>query len=266
MNRDQLSFQARTRVEQPESSRFCQSARDINWRPSETATIICDMWDHHWCRGAETRAVELAPRMNELVDALRAAGVRIIHAPSDTMAFYADHPARLALLALAQQNREKFSEPLPLVCNPLEGILPVDDSDGGCDCQPHCPEHQPWTRQMASLTIDDEDWITDSDDVFYALNACGIRNVLIMGVHTNMCILARPFAIRELVRRGLNVILVRDLTDSMYNPAMAPYVDHFIGTDLIIEHIEKYWCPTITSDQIIGGPVFRFRGDNRQVL
>jgi len=260
---EQLAFQARTQIEQAENGRCTESCLDINWLPSETAAIICDMWDHHWCTGAETRATELAPRMNELVRTLRTAGVRIIHAPSDTMPFYADHPARLAFLALAC-HQEKSAEPLPVVRNPREGILPVDDSDGGCDCQPHCPEHRAWTRQMASLTIDDEDWITDSADVFYALNACGIRNVLVMGVHTNMCILGRPFAIRELVRRGLNVVLVRDLTDSMYNPAMSPYVDHFTGTDLIIEHIEKYWCPTITSDQIIGGHAFRFRGDKRQ--
>ena len=263
MSGDQLAFQARTQNEQAEIGSYTESKVDIHWQPSETAVIICDMWDHHWCRSAETRAAELAPRMNVLVGTLRADGVRIIHAPSDTMAFYTDHPARRAFLATVQ-NQEKSGDAMPMVCNPGEGILPVDDSDGGCDCQPHCPEHQPWTRQMAGLTIDDGDWITDSADVFYALKACGIRNVLIMGVHTNMCILARPFAIRELVKRGLNVVLARDLTDSMYNPAMAPYVDHFTGTDLIIEHIEKYWCPTITSDQIIEGPAFRFHGDKRQ--
>ena len=249
MSRDQLSFQARLLIKQPESSLFRQAAQDINWLPAETAAIICDMWDHHWCKGAETRATELAPRMNDLVGVLRSDGVRIIHAPSDTMTFYADNPARLTLLAFSQ-DRGKTTKPLPVVCHPREGNLSIDDSDGGCDCQPHCPEHQPWTRQIESLAIYDEDWITDSDDVFYALKACGIRNVLIMGVHTNMCILARPFAIRELVKRGLNVVLVRDLTDSMYNPAMKPYVDHFTGTDLIVGHIEKYWCPTITSEQL----------------
>lgn len=250
-------------MEQVENGHFAESWVYIRWLPSETAAIICDMWDHHWCRSAETRAAELAPRMNVLVGTLRSDGVRIIHAPSDTMAFYADHPARLALLALAR-HQEESAAPMPIVRNPREGNLPVDDSDGGCDCQPRCPEHQPWTRQMASLTICDEDWITDSADVFCALKANGIRNVLIMGVHTNMCILGRPFAIREMVKRGMNVVLVRDLTDSMYNPTRPPFVDHFTGTDLIIEHIEKFWCPTITSDQIIDGPAFRFRDDKRQ--
>jgi len=59
---------------------------------------------------------------------------------------------------------------------------------------------------------------------------------------------------------------MRDLTDTMYNPARAPFVSHFTGTDLIVEHIEKWVCPTITSDQILGGKPFRFAGDKRPHL
>jgi len=54
------------------------------------------------------------------------------------------------------------------------------------------------------------------------------------------------------------VALVRDLTDTMYNPKRKPFVDHFAGTDLVVEHIEKHWCPTVTSDQVLGGAPFRF--------
>jgi nicotinamidase-related amidase len=89
----------------------------------------------------------------------------------------------------------------------------------------------------------------------------GIDNVLVCGVHLNMCVLGRPFAIRQLVREGKHVVLLRDLTDTMYNPAMAPHVSHFAGTQLMIEHVEKYWCPTITSDALLGGKPFRFHGD-----
>jgi hypothetical protein len=86
---------------------------------------------------------------------------------------------------------------------------------------------------------------------------------MIMGVHTNMCVLGRPFGLRNMARYGKNVVLVRDLTDTMYNPKSWPYVDHFTGTDLIIEHIEKYVCPTITSTVLTGRAPFRFQADNR---
>ena len=47
--------------------------------------------------------------------------------------------------------------------------------------------------------------------------------------------------------------MVRDLTDAMYDPACAPYVSHDEGTRLVIEHIERHWCPTIDSSDILQG-------------
>ena len=44
----------------------------------QTALLLCDVWDHHWCRGAEERLAELLPRMNQVVQALRARGAHII--------------------------------------------------------------------------------------------------------------------------------------------------------------------------------------------
>ena len=63
--------------------------------PKETAIIITDMWDKHWCDSATERVAELAPAINDFVKIARTRGVFIIHAPSETMDFYKDHPARL---------------------------------------------------------------------------------------------------------------------------------------------------------------------------
>ena len=51
---------------------------------------------------------------------------------------------------------------------------------------------------------------------------------------------------------GVRCILIRDLTDAMYNPKRAPNVSHAQGTELVIEHIEKYWAPTTTSLDLLG--------------
>jgi lysophospholipase L1-like esterase len=48
------------------------------------------------------------------------------------------------------------------------------------------------------------------------------------------------------------------LTDAMYNPARWPFVSHQRGTELFVEHVEKRICPTITSDQMVGGKPFSF--------
>jgi hypothetical protein len=51
----------------------------------------------------------------------------------------------------------------------------------------------------------------------------------------------------------------------MYDPSQWPYVNHFTGTRLIIEHIEKFVCPTITSVALVGGEEFRFARDKRKI-
>ena len=66
--------------------------RSVELIAERTALVLCDVWDKHWCRGASERLAPLLPRMNEVVQMARAAGVTIVHAPSDTMDFYAGSP------------------------------------------------------------------------------------------------------------------------------------------------------------------------------
>jgi hypothetical protein len=63
--------------------------------------------------------------------------------------------------------------------------------------------------------------------------------------------LNRTFAIKQMSKWGVRCILLRDLTDSMYNPQDRPRVSHDAGTQLIVQHIEKYWCPTMLSSELI---------------
>src|SRR5439155_7648252 len=125
----------------------------------------------------------------------------------------------------------------------------------------------PWVKQMDQLTIKPGDAISDSGvEIWNLLESRGIKNVMLVGVHTNMCVLGRPFGLRQMSKNGKNTVLVRDLTDTMYNPEKAPYVTHFVGTDRIVEHIEKYVCPTVTSSDLLGGEPFRFKNDRRDIL
>ncbi len=246
------------------------------WQPRQTAIIVCDMWDTHTCLNAVRRVEEMAPRMNQVLEKARSLGVSIIHAPSGCMTTYQDHPARKR----AQGAPRAASLPPDIAkwCTKIaaedKGKYPLDQSDGGCDSDPaeqkvHADKlkamgrnpRAPWIKQIEVLKIHDSDAISDSGvEIWNLLEERGIRNVILVGVHTNMCVLGRPFGLRQMAKNGKNVVLMRDLTDTMYNPARWPFVSHFRGTDLIIEHIEKFVCPTITSDQVLGGEPFRFKG------
>lgn len=212
--------------------------------PNRTAAVLCDVWDNHWCRGAAGRVNLLAPRIDKFVEAARKRGVLIVHAPSDTMEFYRDAPQRLAMLALP-----KVEPPAPLdLASPP---LPIDDAGGGCDT-PGDKTHKAWSRQHAAIRIAPGDLVSDRGaEVYSALRARGINHLLVLGVHTNMCILNRTFAIKQMTRWGVRAILVRDLTDAMYDPQDKPFVSHEQGTELVVQHIEKYWCPTVLSADLV---------------
>jgi len=214
--------------------------------PAESAIVICDMWDRHWSRGATERVGQMAPLMNDLIKHLRALGVHIVHAPSDTMPFYADAPARKRVL-----DAPAVEPPPPI--ERADPPLPIDDSDGGSDTGEK-PWFKAWSRQHPAIEIDQErDAISDNGrEVYSYLHPLGVNTVFVMGVHTNMCVINRSFGIKQLVRWGLRAVLIRDLTDAMYNPAMRPYVSHKEGTELVIGYIEKFWAPSVDSRELLG--------------
>ena len=63
------------------------------WAADQTALLLCDVWNGHWCRGAVERLEAMIPRMNAVVQNTRKQGVTIIHAPSGTLDVYANTPA-----------------------------------------------------------------------------------------------------------------------------------------------------------------------------
>ena len=236
------------------------------WNPKETAIIICDMWNKHWCQGATDRVAEMAPFMNNVVSIAREKGVLIVHAPSECIGYYKNDPAR----KLGQKYKSKKAISL-ISDNKLESekdaVWPIDQSDGGCDCSPECKQGNPWTRQIDLIKISEKDAISDSGvEIAGLFNQKGIKNVILMGVHTNMCVIGRSFGLRNMVRLGMNVVLMRDLTDAMYDSKQKPNVSHFTGNSLINEYIETYVCPTIVSSDFTGQKQFRFKSDKRPIV
>jgi len=217
------------------------------YKPSEMAVIVVDMWDKHWSKGATRRCEVIANNADVLLRRLRGAGVFIVHAPSDTMGFYESSKARKRAL-------DTDIIEMPVLIDLPDVPQPVSAAGGGSDTM---DEYEPntvvWRRQTDVIMIDeDRDIITDEGPVIYThLKNRGIKLIIYIGVHTNMCILHRPFAIKAMLKAGFDTVLTRDLTDAMYNPEMPPYVSHAEGTRLIIEYIEKFYCPTIESGDLL---------------
>jgi len=238
------------------TARRLETTQKLSWASAETAAVIVDMWDKTICTSAERRVTELAPRIDAFVAPLRDAGVLIIHAPHSVMNFYRDTPERRRAIAAPYVQAPipiDWQEPGPL----REGPLPVDDADW-CDDTPKCrvkereeAEDWPWTRQIATIQIFKEDAVSDNgQEIFNLFEQRSIRNVILTGVHLNRCVLGRPYGIRQLSMLGKNLVLMRDLTDGLYDPRSRPYVSHEQGVELMVRHVESYWCSSAASDGV----------------
>lgn len=277
---DAYSLKKRTTILQdPQSPHLQRAFSEVTWEPQRTAVIVCDVWDYHHCKNAVTRLDQMLPRMEEVLQKTRQAGSLIIHAPSDCMPYYANHPARERVASIPLKNLpDQIASWNCRLEKELSSLYPLDQSDGGEDDVPE--EHKvwadkltalgrnpnlPWKAQNPALSIDaSKDYISDrGDEVWAILKHHQVQHVIMIGVHTNMCVLGRPFGLRQLKNNGMDVVLVRDLTDCMYNPKRWPYVDHYSGNDLMISYIEQTVCPTISSDQILGGKPIAFNEDQR---
>lgn len=228
------------------------------WDAARAAVVVCDMWDTHHCVTAARRAAEMASRMNAVLGSLRAQGALIVHAPDGCMGSYAGTPARLRAV-----HAPFVPVPHPIdwhTWEPDEGTaLPATLTDPGwCACasaEPCGDAASPWTRQTALIDIAPDDVVTDDGQEFFnVLAERGIADVLVMGVHTNVCVLSRPYGIRQLVYWGKRPVLCRDLTDAFHQDPRG----HAWGTAQVVAHIERRWCPTVTSDQLVGGAPFQF--------
>lgn len=224
---------------------------EVDWNTSETAIIICDMWSDHPCKMAAQRVGDMAPRMNAIISAARDRGALIVHAPSGGVDLYDS-----TLFRSRMKDAAEVKPPVPIKghweCEldretelPIEANQRTEKAVHGCD-DPVVTLHPDFDRhEHSAIGIIGWDGVSqDGQEMWNVFHREGIRNVVLMGVHTNMCVLGRPFGIRQMVKLGFNVALCRDLTDGLYDPRDPPFVSHTRGVELVVEHIEKYWCPS----------------------
>lgn len=224
-----------------------------DWNHAKVAVVICDMWDTTQCVSAARRVIDMAPRVSEVASRLRQDGALIVHAAAGCMEYYADTPARERA-----RRAQKVESPVPVDWQEWDAsrespLPPALADDTPCSCEPGEPctaggPPYPWTHQIESIEISSIDAVTDSGEELLALfEERGIEDVVVMGVHANRCVLGRPYGIRQLVYWGKRPVLCRDLTDSYHRDPRG----HEWGNEQMIAHIERHWCPTLTSDQLM---------------
>lgn len=213
---------------------------------NETAIVIIDMWDTHPCSGSQQRINVLAPKINSVIGRARGNGIQIIHA---AMASYD------ATDFTDSQKMLEYYYPSTLeVIQDYEALMPKFPLEAGCDTDRDSEWDWSPTGGHPMIEVAEEDVVSGSDHkdrLYNFIQDRGIKNAIVMGVHANVCVPLNEAGIVALLNRGVNAILVRDLTDAYYDPRTPPYVSQEKGTELVVEHIEKYLCPSILSEDLL---------------
>jgi hypothetical protein len=77
---DKITLSTERRVKSPfDNTGFIITNEIQQWDPKQTAIIICDMWNQHWCKGATSRVAEMTPRLNEVLMAARSKGAERLY-------------------------------------------------------------------------------------------------------------------------------------------------------------------------------------------
>lgn len=206
--------------------------------PAKCGVVIVDMWNYHWCLTAGERVRAMTPRMNRALEGARKLGMKVIWAPTDVADLYLGKPQRERAMAAEDK-------PIARVRSlPWHGTL-----GGGCVCGPgiSCETIWGWDGMHPDLVVADQDYIVGADaDGMYALcMKLGVSHLIYMGVHTNMCVLGKGPAIKNMYDAGFACVLARDLTDALthYDPRTGFTPDD--GTARVVSDLAQSDVPSI---------------------
>ena len=220
---------------------------------SQTAIVVIDMWDEHWCKSITRKIGEMVEPMNRTLNAARKLGITIIFSPSGATIFYKNLPQRKVMKTFpdhAVQERQ------------FDPSQPPWGKTGGCECSPDRPcnknVHNTWARQNKDLILKEDDFITeDSHELYNLCSEKGITTILYMGVGSNMGILNSPTGLISMTRKGLTCFVVRDLSEAISGNSIDPDADKVnpdftpeSASKAVIAHIEKYIAPTVSANQL----------------
>jgi nicotinamidase-related amidase len=194
----------------------------------KVALIIVDVWNLHWCKASSDRVDKiLAPMIGRLLPAMRANGVQIIHAPSETQGYYEKlvdeqrkrEPGCFLIKKRSWDNdrneRDNYGGIGSFDDTRNQNLKGLGDLSGGnddCDSEERPEWNGPWTKEHEAIDPNDpkKKDAAKNDIVIFEnerqrltqfLIMRGIEHLVYSGVHTNMCVLrTRNISLKNMIR------------------------------------------------------------------
>lgn len=213
---------------------------DRYYDPKKIAVLVIGLWDSHNCQVAANILDELSPKADVFLKKCRTNGSHIIFG-SSSLTKNPEYKQLGKNIRVPFQNFKDYGITIP--------PLPFDDSDGGIVANnPNFNRED--VNMHPAIEISNNDCMSgNSKEIMNYLVYNHVELLLVVGVHLNMCVLDRPYAIKNLIRYGMKVALVKDLTDIMYSGKLESLTREEM-TNRMIEWVEEYVCPTTTTDDV----------------
>lgn len=220
-----LTFQTR------QDNKIKEGIKKIN--PENVGVVIIDMWNHHWCKTATNRVSTMVPRFNKSFESARKLGMKIFWAPTDGIA---KHMGTIPRERAAAVPYHEMNVTRDLQVN-------FTHRRKGCLCGPGipCMGDYGWDGLHPDLNIEDEtDYVISSTTELYSLcMELGVTTLIYSGVHTNVCVMGKPPALKNMYNAGIDGYLARDMTDASIAPIPAEGITNEEGTADIVSDIEN---------------------------
>ncbi len=245
-----LTVPLRSRKQNPDESGspWSESVEPVTLPVEVSALVIANIYDTHWCPTAAVQMDALAEKVNALAATARDAGMIIVHVPSQIHGFYDQHPARRRIEQLAALTVEGN---YPIAAEKMRDVELPPMPLANANCPGGGNSYTAWTRQHPAIEIADTDIISGIGQQLYSyLLASGVDTLFYVGTHANTTLIDRNYGMRQMTEWGMDCILVRDLTDIIYDPEGIPDVPHDVALQMVIEHLEKHLVTTVSSGEL----------------
>lgn len=206
----------------------------------EVGILVVGLWDSHNCKVAHKILDEICPKANTFIKKCRKEGMHIIFGSSSLLKNPKYKHLGKNIKAPFQSFKDKGINIPP---------LPFDDSDGGI-VEKNPDFNRKNVGMHPAIEIENGDCMSGNNkEILNYLLYNKVKLLLVVGVHLNMCVLDRPYAIKNLIRYGMKVSLVKDLTDIMHSGKL-DNMTRDEAQNKMIDWVEYNICPTTTTEDV----------------
>jgi nicotinamidase-related amidase len=232
---------------------FHYATEELEVPLTSCALVLVDLWSKHYCASWTRRAMDIVEnRIVPVVEAARASGMPVVHAPSQRLAERYEQSS----VDFVPGDEERF----PAYASPDGEWPPPEFVRREGEYLPYRRNYSPpmesWESEYEDQGIAPQVGPRPGDRVVRSgphmhrvLRKMGRLHLFFAGFATNMCLQHRDYGIRAFSERGYNTILIRDCTTAIESHDT---VESLAGTRVSVQEIEMKYSFSVASEDFIG--------------